>query len=126
MNNEHCYICGKYGTEIHHIIKKSQNKQLQHCKLNLIPLCPFHHRDHKNGVHHNKELNHQIKLLFQNRLELLFNKDYLTREDIKEVLKIKDKPLYNLLKVLRQYPEGYKREDVIRACMGGRMITDDK
>ena len=60
---------------------------------------------------------------FQNKLEMLLDKEYLTKEEINEVLKISQTALRGLLKTLTVYKGNlYKREDVIRACMGGRII----
>ena len=74
----------------------------------------------------NINLDNEIKLEFQNWLEILFNKPYLTREEIKEVLGIKDKALDSILKHLILQKGKYTREGVIRACMGGKMIINDE
>ena len=66
-------------------------------------------------------LNKKLRLQFQNKLEILFDKQYLTEEEISDVLKISQTALKGLLKTLTVYKEGYKREDVIRTCMGGKM-----
>ena len=122
----YCKVCGtSYGIESHHIIKRSQNSNLVNCKLNLIDLCYIHHRDHKQGVHFNKKLDQRLKLEYQNKLEIQLNKPYLTREEIKEVLDIADKPLDSLLKTLTLRKDKYVREDVIRACMGGKLIIEE-
>ena len=117
-----CKICGASYAETHHIIYRSQCKQLVNCKLNQVDLCYFHHRDHKEGVHFNKELDRKLKLEYQNDLEMLLDKPYLTREEIKEVLDISDKPLNSLLKTVERHKDKYVREEVIRACMGGKLI----
>ena len=70
-----------------------------------------------------KELNHKLRLQFQNKLEILFDKQYLTEEEINDVLKISQTALRGLLKTLTVYKGNlFKREDVIRACMGGKII----
>jgi hypothetical protein len=106
-------------------VYRSQVKPLENCKLNHIYLCQEHHRG-TQGVHGKKghKLDRALKLQFQNNLELLFDKQYLTREDIQEVLQIKDKPLDSLLKTLNLKECKYIREDVIRACMGGKLIFE--
>lgn len=63
---------------------------------------------------------HKLKLEFQNTLETLFIKEYLTEEEISEALGISDKAIYRLLKTLKRYKEGYSREDVILRCMNGK------
>lgn len=115
----YCKVCGtSYGIEAHHIVKRSQNQSLIDCKLNLVDLCYIHHRDSRKGVHFNKELDRKLKLELQNKLEELFINDYLTREEINEVLKISEKALNRLLKTLQLHNDKYVKEDVVRACMG--------
>lgn len=98
----YCKVCGtSYGIESHHIVKRSQNSNLVNCKLNLIDLCYIHHRDHKKGVHFNKELDRKLKLELQNKLESLFDKDYLTKEEINKILQISEKALNSLVKTLQ-------------------------
>lgn len=118
-----CKVCGtSYGVELHHRVYRSQCKQLEDCKLNHVYLCNIHHRDHKVGVHFNKKFDNEIKLEFQMWLEMLWNKPYLTREEINEVLQIDEKALNRLLKRLSLQKDKYIKEDVIRACMAGKLI----
>ena len=126
----------KYGTceeckldtvvELHHIISRKQLKALEFCEHNFALLCYNHHRNNKTGIHANRELDHKYKLRFQSYLEMSFFNEYLTREEIKEVLGIKDKALDSILKHLILQKGKYTREDVIRACMGGKMIINDE
>ncbi|WP_250455949.1 hypothetical protein [Clostridium tertium] len=121
-----CKVCGtSYGVELHHRIYRSECKPLENCKLNHVYLCNKHHRDHKVGVHFNKKFDNEIKLEFQNWLEILWNKPYLTREEINEVLEIADKPLNKLLKPLTLQKGKYVREEVIRQCMGGKLVIEE-
>lgn len=126
-NAECCFVCGSFNTELHHIVFRSQNKQLENCVLNHIRLCPEYHRG-TNGVHGKKghKLDKVLKLHFQNTLEIVFFKELLTREEIKEVLDISDKPLNRLLKPLVLQKGKYVREDIIRACMGGKLIVEEE
>lgn len=119
-----CY--SSYGVELHHIIYRSENKNLEKCKLNHAYLCQEHHRG-TYGVHGTKgaALNRKLKLEFQNQLEILLDKQYLTKEEIKEVLQINDKALNKLLKTLTLQKDRYVREEVIRACMGGKLIIEE-
>lgn len=128
MNDIHwCLVCGQRATELHHIVYRSQMKPLENCKLNHIYLCQEHHRG-TQGVHGSKghKLDRLLKLQFQNNLEILFDKEFLTREEIKEVLQIADKPLNRLLKPLVLQKGKYVREDIIRACMGGKLIVEEE
>lgn len=127
MNNIHWCICGQRATELHHIVFRSIVKPLENCTLNHIYLCSNCHRG-TNGVHGSKghKLDWQLKLEFQNKLELLFDKELLTREEIQEVLKISGKPLNRLLKLCKVKEGKYIREDVIRACMGNKLIVESE
>lgn len=120
-----CLVCGQRATELHHRVYRSQVKPLENCKLNHIYLCQEHHRG-TNGVHgkNGHKLDKLLKLQLQNNLELLFDKPLLTREEIQEVLQIKDKPLNSLLKTLKIKGDKYTREDVIRQCLGGKLIME--
>jgi len=121
-----CKVCGtSYGVELHHRVYRSECKPLENCKLNHAYLCNKHHRDHKVGVHFNKKFDNEIKLEFQSWLEILWNKPYLSREEIKEVLEISDKPLNKLLKPLTLQKGKYVREEVIRQCMGGKLVIEE-
>lgn len=121
-----CPICGQRATELHHIMFKSQMKQLENCELNFIYLCPDCHRG-TNGVHgkNGHKLDKKFKLMFQNKLEILFVKDKLTRTDIKDALGIKDKPTDSLCKLIKSEKGIFNREDVIRACMNGKLILEE-
>lgn len=128
-NNIHwCSICKENkirqrATEIHHIIFRSECRELIHCKLNMIYLCRFHHRDKEQEVHYNDTLNMYLKLQFQNKLEFLFNKRYFELEEIKEILGINKNAARKICEHLRHYKKGYKRIDIIRYCMGDHIIT---
>lgn len=118
MNKYETCICGCRASEIHHIMFRSQVPSLIKCKLNLIPLCQGCHY----SIHHGKgaALNNKLKLEFQNTLETLFIKEYLTEEEISQVLEISESATYRLLKTLKRYKEGYSRDEVILRCMNGK------
>lgn len=118
-----CEVCGSPYVELHHVVYRSENKNLENCKLNFVYLCQEHHRG-TYGVHGSKgaRLNRKLKLEFQNKLEELLDKQYLTREEINNILQIDDKALNRLLKRFSIQGDKYIKEDVIRACMGGKLI----
>lgn len=122
-----CKECGATsGIEQHHIIFRSELRALQHCNLNYTYLCQDHHRG-EHGVHDkNEPLNLKLKLEFQNTLEFLFAKEYLTKEEINDVLKISNYYLDILLEPLKKYDNTkYHRDDVIKRCMAGRIIKEE-
>ena len=122
MEYRECELCKlRPASEIHHIIYRSHCKALIKSNLNLISLCQQCHAKIHRGKE-SKELNKKLRSQFQNKLEILFDKEYLTEEEINDVLKISQTALKGLLKTLTVYKEGYEREDVIRACMGGKII----
>jgi len=113
--DEYCEVCGRTAEELHHIISRKQRKPLEGCKHNFIYLCAEHHRG-TFGVHGKcgHALDQRYKLQFQNYLEIHFLKEHLTREEIKEVLEIADKPLDRLLSGLIQHNCKYNREENIK------------
>ena len=123
MEYRECELCKlRPASEIHHIIYRSHCKALIKSNLNLISLCQQCHAKIHRGKE-SKELNKKLRLQFQNKLEILFDKQYLTEEEINDVLKISQTALKGLLKTLTVYKGNlFKREDVIRACMGGKII----
>ena len=123
MEYRECELCKlRPASEIHHIIYRSHCKALIKSDINLIPLCQICHAKIHRGKE-SKELNKKLRLQFQNKLEILFDKQYLTEEEINDVLKISQTALRGLLKTLTVYKGNlFKREDVIRACMGGKII----
>ena len=64
--------------------------------------------------------------MFQNKLEILFSKKLLTKEDIKETLGIKDKPTDSLCKLIKSEKGMFNREDVIRTLMNGKLILREE
>lgn len=62
-DTDYCYICGRYGTEIHHIFGASNRKWSTKYGL-IVGLCYNHHRGNQ-GVHFNKELNVKLKQIGQ-------------------------------------------------------------
>ena len=55
IDSDGCYICGYPFTEEHHIFGGANRKNSEEYGLK-VKLCHRHHQDHKEGVHHNKEL----------------------------------------------------------------------
>ena len=123
MEYRECELCKlRPASEVHHIIYRSHCKALIKSNLNLISLCQQCHAKIHRGKE-SKELNKKLRLQFQNKLEILFDKQYLTEKDINDVLKISQIALRGLLKTLTVYKGNlFKREDVIRVCMGGKII----
>lgn len=124
---EYCHVCGSNQVELHHIIKRSKVPALRDCKKNFIYLCPEHHRGTR-GVHgkNGQTLERELRLKFQNKLEMLFDSRYLIYTEIKCVLEINDKSLKGLLKCVKQEHGFYERESLLIACMGGKLEVADE
>lgn len=59
-DTDYCYICGRYGTEIHHVFFGTANRQLSERYGLKVGLCYNHHRGNK-GVHQCRDLDLAIK-----------------------------------------------------------------
>lgn len=125
MSTEECNMCQEQiGQETHHIILRKECKPLESCEINKVRLCNKCH----NYLHHDRRgyiKIRELKMKFQNKLEMIFDRNYFTREEIKHALEIKDKPLDRLLKPLVLKKGMYEREDIIRACMGGKILLEE-
>lgn len=64
-DTDYCFICGRYGTEIHHVFGASNRKWSTKFGL-VIGLCYNHHRGN-SGVHFNRELDLRVKRMAQER-----------------------------------------------------------
>lgn len=83
---DYCIICGRYGTEVHHIFFGVGNRKLSTEYGCVCGLCYDHHRG-KHGVHNgNRELDLRLKRMAQERFEetyqnvkfrSVFGKNYL-------------------------------------------------
>ena len=110
-----CDNCGCFtNLELHHRVFKSKCPAMKDSKLNHIYLCYECHRG-THGVHgkYGHKLDVKCKLGLQQKLEQFLMAELLTKEQIKDVLERLVKPLINIKGL-------YRREDIIRAAMGGK------
>jgi len=119
-NMKECAICGRIPGEQHHIVKRSQNRAMIKAPINHIYLCEEHHRGTK-GVHgrDGHKLDIKLKLQLQKKLFELFEKEYYSKEEIKDMLHISNNDVDRLLKTIQCKNGQYERVDIVRACMGG-------
>ena len=84
-DTNYCFVCGRYGTEIHHIFFGTSNRKMSDKYRCVVGLCYEHHRGNK-GVHHNRELDLELKRMAQKRFQdiypeydflAIFGKNYL-------------------------------------------------
>lgn len=116
-----CEICGKEA-DVHHIIHRSEGGF--DIDINYKYLCAFHHRG-KNGPHQNIFVDLQYKIEMQNKLYNILPKKYYSPKEISQILGIHNGSLKRLLKNLKRYKEGYKKEDIILTLMGGTKYNVD-
>ncbi|WP_236896932.1 hypothetical protein [Clostridium beijerinckii] len=116
-----CKLCGSVqGIQNHHVIFRSQCKQLENCELNQVDLCFSCH----DFLHHNRkgfELDYALKKEFLSNIEMLFLGKAFTLEEIREYLKINYNAAYKLSKNMKGEKDRYTRDSIILACMGGKM-----
>lgn len=123
--DKQCIECGHPYPEEHHVIYRSQQAAMINCPHNKITLCYKHHRG-DISPHQKREVDIKYKKDLQQRLEYLFSfKECYTEDEIREMLMINKKDARKLVKslltVIVDDDAGYKVEDIIRQCMGGRL-----
>ncbi len=109
--------CNQPGQR-HHIVFRSQGGL--DFKLNYKYLCPEHHTGNESP-HKKKEIDLRYKREMQMELLALFFEDTYTLPQIIELIGEGKK---NLEKKFRKVPNTvglYKREDIVRALMGGKL-----
>jgi hypothetical protein len=92
---------------------------MKHISINFKYLCLNHHTG-KDGVHHHPDRDRQYKQELELKLRLLFDKDYYTYKEIKDLLEASDNSTKAIVKTLLRHKEGYKAEDIVRHLMGDR------
>ncbi|MCY6372554.1 HNH endonuclease [Clostridium ganghwense] len=116
---KNCVLCGKLG-EKHHIVYKSQGGL--DIPLNYIYLCFEHHRG-INGPHKNRYVDKEYKLNLQEELIRLLKKDYYDIEELKKILNINPYQAKIVQINLNKYKLGYKKIEVIKRIMGGKIYV---
>lgn len=119
----YCRECGMNLVESHHIVFRSQAPYMINIKINQICLCVEHHKG-GNGPHRNKEKNLEYKFELQKKLFQLFNKDYYTEKEIKDLLETNIKIARKITKKLKVYQEGYERAEIVYRLMGERFYGE--
>lgn len=117
MHDEKCIVCGKAG-EKHHIIFKSEGGL--DIPMNYVYLCAEHHRG-KNSPHRNKKIDIGYKLEFQKKLHKTLIKDYYSMDELMKLLLLNPSQARTICKKFKLYKEGYKKEDMIKRLMGGKI-----
>lgn len=112
-----CIICGQ-PAERHHIVYKSQGGL--DIPLNYVFLCHYHHRS-KDGPHKNREIDLKYKTMLQHRLMSLLTENFYDMKIIMGILKVNPMQEKVFSKKLNRYKRGYKKMDIIKGVMGGKL-----
>lgn len=120
LRGEKCLVCGKTG-EKHHIIFKSE-KGIEFT-LNYIYLCSEHHRG-KNGPHRNRKIDLTYKLQLQEKLGEILSKEYYSIDELTKLLELNNSQAKTIFKNFKSYKEGYRKTDIIKHLMGGRLYFE--
>jgi len=83
-------------------------------------LTPEQHRGN-NGPHLCKYANMLLKIHLQDKLIRILHKEFYTEDELIEELQLKPTQAHKICKKFTVYKEGYKREDVIRRLLGGKI-----
>ena len=74
QKDRECYLCSiTLNLEKHHCIHGTAGRKLADKYGLTVWLCAYHHRDQKNGVHGNKDLDLWFKQLAQNVFEIAYS-----------------------------------------------------
>lgn len=69
----------------------------------------------------NRETDLRYKLEMQDKLYRILSKDFFKPEEIMKILTLNKSQLKKIIKTLVLHKEGYAKEDIIRALMGGKI-----
>lgn len=114
----------RYGQlERHHIVFRSHGGI--DCDMNLIALPMAFHKG-PNGPHKNRATDLVLKLCLQEKLFEVFHKKHYTVEEVIRIMepynkKSKTSLERQLKKQNKCTAKGYRREDVVRTLMGGKI-----
>lgn len=116
-----CEICNKKA-DIHHIVHRNEGGF--DIELNYKYLCPTHHRG-RSGPHHNLEVDIQYKIELQCELYNLLQKEYYSSKQLALIMNLSRNTVKRLVKNLKLYKEGYKKDSIILTFMGGTFYTNE-
>lgn len=102
----------------HHIVFRSQGGL--DIDANLIDLTYDQHEGN-NGPHLNREADLQLKLNLQDYYYRLFSKEEYTIPEIAAALRKSEKYIEKHFRKVKNYAGVYKKEDIIRKLMGGKL-----
>jgi hypothetical protein len=113
-----CEVCGRNIVERHHIIFRSQGGL--DFPLNYKYLCSEDHKGNKSP-HRNKKIDLEYKQELQAKLKSILDKHYYTENELIKLLELNRTQAHKICRKFPLYKEGYKKEDIIRRLLGGRI-----
>ena len=75
-----CVICGRPFSELHEVFYGNPDARLSQDYGMQVRLCAYHHRDSREGVHHNRELDLKLKVEYYKKFQVMY--PHLRFEDI--------------------------------------------
>lgn len=123
MINNICNCCNEEKDVVMvNIISKKVQPGMKSCIYNKMFLCSACHNKYKGE---DKDLEKHFKLNLQKMLFSILDLEILTVYEIEEALKIKEVDVKKIIKLIHPVKVyKYSREDVVRACMGGKLMLD--
>lgn len=116
-----CEVCGRPGHK-HHIVFRSQGGM--DIKVNYAYLCVYHHEYGPEAVHTCRATDLRLKVCMQRQLESMFSDTEYRIEDIAKSVECSRKKLQAAMKAVHHRNGTYRREDIIRFFMGGKLYDD--
>lgn len=103
----------------HHIVFRSQGGL--DIELNYKDLCAAHHNMSRRSPHQNREIDLKYKRELQDTYFTVFTEESYIISEIAELIGCDKNRLAKRFKAVPQRAGKYKREDIIRALMGGKL-----
>lgn len=116
-------MCGCPGQR-HHIVFRSQGGM--NIELNYAYLCAAHHTGRADSVHKSRAFDLLLKIRMQRKLEELFCDPEYGVCKISKLIGYDRRRLACRMKAVPKHAGKYRREDIIRFFMGGRLYDDLK
>jgi hypothetical protein len=115
-----CQECGRWGyVEGHHKVHKGRDKKGWDFPANMIDLCVDNHYGSK-GPHrcYNKRLQYMREV--KDYLLETLTEDYYLPEQLAAAIQLPMEQAYQVVKLLKVYDGGYRKEDIIFRLLGNR------
>lgn len=116
-----CEVCGKPGQR-HHIVFRSHGGL--NVEVNYCYLCAWHHIDGPDAPHKNRAADLALKLREQRDLQNMFWCKTYRIEEIAEIIGMSRRTLARKMRNVPAVLGEYRREDIIKFIMGGRLYEE--